>query len=345
VAEEARDEEQGGQEQEPDHAERAAEHRRSSFARDPSTRRAPGIGAARLRYPRRPPEETLGNLSWSVGKVRITRVVEREVALPLTGLLPEATPAALAEHRAWLEPHFLLPDGRVTISIHGLVVESEGRRILVDTCIGGRRIPGYEGLAEGGRPFLEDLAAAGFPRESIDTVLCTHLHFDHVGWNTRLEDGRWLPSFPNARYLFARPEWEHWSRETARVFTATLDEAVRPVFDAGLADLVESDHAVTGEVRLEASPGHTPGHVCVRILSEGQQALVTGDLTHHPVQWAEPDWKMAADVDPEQAKATRRRLRGEHADRPTLVIGTHYAPPCAGHIVRTEGGYAFRARR
>jgi glyoxylase-like metal-dependent hydrolase (beta-lactamase superfamily II) len=286
----------------------------------------------------------MGNLSWSIGRVRITRVVEREVALPLAGLLPEATEASLEKHRAWLEPHFLLPGGLATLSIHGLVVESEGRRILVDTCIGGRRIRGYEALSEGGRPFLDDLAAAGFPAESIDFVLCTHLHFDHVGWNTRLEDGRWVPSFPNARYVFARPEWEHWSRETSRAFTATLDEAVRPVFDAGLADLVPTDHALTGEVRLEPSPGHTPGHVCVRIESEGARALVTGDMTHHPVQWAEPDWKMVADTDPDQAKETRRRIRGEHADRPTLVIGTHYAPPCAGHIVRTAEGWAFRAK-
>jgi glyoxylase-like metal-dependent hydrolase (beta-lactamase superfamily II) len=286
----------------------------------------------------------LGNLTWSIGKARITRVVEREVSLPLTGLLPEATEAALEKHRAWLEPHFLLPGGLATLSIHGLLVESEGRRILVDTCIGGRRIKGFEALAEGGRPFLDDLAAAGFPAATIDFVLCTHLHFDHVGWNTRLEDGRWVPSFPNARYVFARPEWEHWSRETSRAFTATLDEAVRPVFDAGLVDLVPTDHALTCEVRLEPSPGHTPGHVCVRIESEGACALVTGDMTHHPVQWAEPDWKMVADTDPEQARETRRRIRGEHADRPTLVIGTHYAPPCAGHIVRRPEGWAFRTR-
>jgi glyoxylase-like metal-dependent hydrolase (beta-lactamase superfamily II) len=286
----------------------------------------------------------MGNLCWDVGAVRITRVVEREVAMPLTGLLPEATEAALAKHRGWLEPHFLLPGGQATLSIHGLVVESEGRRILVDTCIGGRSVPGFEALSEGGRPFLDELAAAGFPPASIDCVLCTHLHFDHVGWNTRLEDGRWVPSFPNARYLFARPEWEHWRSETRRVFTATLDQAVRPVFDAGLADLVATDHQITGEVRLEATPGHTPGHVCVRVASQGAQALITGDMTHHPVQWAEPDWKMMADTDSAQASATRRRVRGEHADRATLVIGTHYAPPCAGHVVRAGDGYAFRVR-
>lgn len=287
----------------------------------------------------------MGNLAWSVGAARVTRVVEHELPLALTGLLPEATPEALAPHRGWLAPHFLNPDGTITLSIHGLVVESEGRRILVDSCVGGRRIPGYEALAEGGRPFLRELEAAGFPRESIDFVLCTHLHFDHVGWNTLRVDGVWAPTFPRARYLFARPEWEHWSRETRDVFAHTLDEAVRPLFDAGVADLVETSHAVTGEVRLEPSPGHTPGHVCVRISSRGEEALITGDATHHPVQWAEPGWTMRADVDAAAAVATRHRLRREHGDRPTLVIGTHYAAPCAGHLVSGARSFEFRTRR
>jgi glyoxylase-like metal-dependent hydrolase (beta-lactamase superfamily II) len=287
----------------------------------------------------------MGNLCWSVGAVRVTRVVEHELPLPLTGLLPQATPEALARHRGWLAPHFLNPDGTITLSIHGLVVESEGRRILVDSCVGGRRIPGYEVLAEGGRPFLRELEAAGFPRESIDVVLCTHLHFDHVGWNTQRVDGAWVPTFPRARYLIARPEWEHWSREERDVFAHTLDEAVRPLFEAGVADLVETSHAVTGEVRLEPSPGHTPGHVCVRIASRGEQALITGDMTHHPVQWAEPDWTMVADVDAALAAATRHRLRREHGDRPTLVIGTHYAAPCAGHVVKGAQGFEFRTQR
>ena len=286
----------------------------------------------------------MGNLAWSVGDARITRIVESEVPLPLAGLLPEATAGALAAHRAWLEPHFLNADGSVTLSIHGLLVESQGRRILVDTCVGGRRIPGYEGLAEGGRPFLRDLEDAGFPPASIDVVLCTHLHFDHVGWNTVHADGRWLPAFPRARYLFARPEWEHWSGERSNVFGHTIDEAVRPLFAAGVADLVDTSHAITREVRLVPSPGHTPGHVCVAIESRGERALITGDMTHHPVQWAEPDWKMVADTDSEQAAATRRRLRAEHADRPVLVIGTHYASPCAGYVVSRAGGFAFRAK-
>lgn len=287
----------------------------------------------------------MGNLAWSVGKVRITRIVERELPIALTGLLPEATPDALAGHRSWLEPHFLNPDGSATLSIHGLVAESAGQRILIDTCVGERVVPGFEQLREGGRHFLRELEAAGFPPASIDVVLCTHMHFDHVGWNTIQVDGRWVPAFPNARYLFARAEWEHWTRSSATEYSSTLADAVQPVLDAGQADLVEMDHRLTSELRLEPSPGHTPGHVSVAIESGGARALVTGDMTHHPVQWAETGWKMMADSDAAQASATRRRLRDDAISRDALVIGTHYAPPCAGRIVAQGAGFTFRAQR
>jgi glyoxylase-like metal-dependent hydrolase (beta-lactamase superfamily II) len=287
----------------------------------------------------------VGNLAWSVGELRITRVVEREVPIALTGLLPDATPDALARHRSWLEPHILNPDGSATLSIHGLVIESAGQRILVDTCVGERVVPGFAQLSKGGRHFLRELESAGFPPASIDVVLCTHMHFDHVGWNTIQVDGRWAPAFPNARYLFGRTEWEHWARSSETEYSSTLLESVQPVLDAGQADLVEMDHRLTPELRLEPSPGHTPGHVSVAIESGGARAFITGDMTHHPVQWAEPDWKMVADSDGAQASATRRRLRSDASSSDALVIGTHYAPPCAGRIVAQGAGFAFRAQR
>ncbi|TFG96782.1 MAG: MBL fold metallo-hydrolase [Myxococcales bacterium] len=286
----------------------------------------------------------MGNLSWSVGSVRITRVVEREARVALAELLPEATQEALARHRSWLEPHFLDPDGSATLSIHALVVESSGQRILVDTCVGERAVPGFEQLPKDGRHLLRELEGAGFPPASIDVVLCTHMHFDHVGWNTICVDGRFVPAFPNARYLFARAEWRHWSQHPDTGFTPTLRDAVRPVLDAGQADLVEADHRITPELRLEPSPGHTPGHVCVAIEAQQEYALITGDATHHPVQWAETEWKMVADTDSAQASATRRRLRGDAIRRAALVIGTHYASPCAGHVVTAGDGFAFRAQ-
>lgn len=287
----------------------------------------------------------MGNLQWKIGDVAVTRIVEIEAPLPPDGLLPDATPEALRPHEGWLRPHFLDDAGNFPLSVHALIVESGGRRILVDTCVGERVMPGFEMLTPGESRFLHDLAEAGFPRESIDTVLCTHLHFDHVGWNTMREGERWVPTFPNARYLFARTEWEHWQGEESPIFASTLAETVRPILDAGLADLVETDHRVTDEVWLESTPGHTPGHVAVRIASRGEQALITGDLTHHPVQWAEPAWGMPADHDSERAAATRRRLLDEHADTPTLVIGTHYAAPTAGRLVRDGAGFRFEGAR
>lgn len=286
----------------------------------------------------------MGNLSWNIGDVTVTRIVESETPLPPQALLPEATAEALAPHRHWLQPGFLDADGNVVLSIHALVIQAGARRILVDTCVGEHAVPGFEMLQPNAR-FLDELAAAGFPRESIDTVLCTHLHFDHVGWNTMKDGERWVPTFPNARYLFARSEVDHWRAEQDATFAATFRTAVAPVLEAGLAELVETDHRVCDEVWLEPSPGHTPGHVCVHIGSQGERAFITGDMTHHPVQWAEVDWKMPADHDPDLAAATRRRVAEGHADTDTLVIGTHYAAPTAGHLVRGESGVWFRARR
>jgi glyoxylase-like metal-dependent hydrolase (beta-lactamase superfamily II) len=278
---------------------------------------------------------------WQIGDVRITRVQELE-APGLHWLLPDAIPENL-KAIPWLAPDFVDERGEALASVHALVVEAPGRRIVVDTCVGNdkeRPIPPWN-LRQG--PFLKDLEAAGFAPESIDTVLCTHLHVDHVGWNTRLVEGRWLPTFPRARYLLGRTEWAHWSADDDSLTQTILADSVRPVFDADLVDLVDSDHHISDEVWLEPTPGHTPGHVSVRIASRGEQAVITGDLMHHPCQMARPDWCANADSDPEQALATRRSFLERYADTPTLVIGTHFAGPTAGRIVRDAGAYRLDA--
>jgi glyoxylase-like metal-dependent hydrolase (beta-lactamase superfamily II) len=288
----------------------------------------------------------MGQLGWSIGSARVTRFVDIEAPLDAQAFFPDSSPEALDRHRSWLEPDFMDRNGQLLLSIHALLVEIGGVRILVDTCLGEHRVPGFEDMPGRGHAFLEEMAQAGAPRESIDVVLCTHLHFDHVGWNTMREGSRWVPTFPNARYLFARAEWEHWSAAgDATTYAPTLRDAVKPVLDAGQADLVAGDHRVCDGVRLVPTPGHTPGHVSVRIASGGAEALVTGDATHHPVQLAEPDWGMDADVDRKLAAATRRRMIAVLADSDTLVIGTHYAGATAGHVVRGEAGTWFRARR
>ena len=163
-----------------------------------------------------------------------------------------------------------------------------------------------------------------------------------------MDDGRWVPTFADARYLFCRSEYEHWMASPPGHYTADLPDTVGPVVEAGLADLVDTDHRVTDEVRFVPTHGHSPGHVSVLIESGGERALITGDATHHPVQWAEPDWGMPADSDTAMATETRRRLRDEHG-RPdggapgTLILGTHYAAPSAGRIVCADDGWRFVA--
>jgi len=286
----------------------------------------------------------MGQLGWSIGSARVTRFVELEAPLDPKGFFPASSPEALARHKSWLEPDFMDRNGQLLLSIHALLLEIGGIRILVDTCLGEHTVPGMEALAGRGRVFLEEMAQAGAPRESIDIVLCTHMHFDHVGWNTMREGSRWIPTFPNARYLFAKSEWEHWSTAPPDP-TSTVNDAVKPVLDAGLADLVDVDHKVCDGVRFVPTHGHTPGHVSVRIASGGADAFITGDATHHPVQFAEPDWGMDADVDGKRAAATRHRMISELADTDTLVIGTHFAGPTAGHVVRGAAGVTFQARR
>jgi glyoxylase-like metal-dependent hydrolase (beta-lactamase superfamily II) len=280
---------------------------------------------------------------WQIGDVNITRVVEVEGPMPAAFLFSEATRARLEAHAHWLRPRFLNDDGFLIGSIHAFVIESSGRRIVVDTCVGNdkqRANPHWSNLQG---PFLRDLAEAGFPRETVDTVLCTHLHVDHVGWNTMLVDNRWVPTFPKARYLFSRAEWEYWRQIPDNSDGDVIGDSVRPILEAGLADLIEPQHRITDEVWLEPTPGHTPGHASVHIRSRGAEAVITGDLMHHPVQCAEPQWQNNFDVDPDAARQTRRQFLARYADRPVLIFGTHFATPTAGKIVRSGDTWRFEA--
>jgi glyoxylase-like metal-dependent hydrolase (beta-lactamase superfamily II) len=281
---------------------------------------------------------------WQVGDVRVTRVVEMVTLVPVQALTPEVTATDLAPHGDWLVPAYADGDGNLRLSVHALVVESGGRRIVVDTCVGNgkpRPFPGWGDLQTG---FLADLTAAGFPPESVDTVLCTHLHFDHVGWNTRDDGGTWVPTFPNARYLFGATDLAHWQQVDSRTgitATSSMQDSVQPILDAGLADLVASDHVLTPEVRIVPTPGHSPGHHSVVIESGGRTAVITGDVAHSPVQLAEPDWVGLADSDQVQACRTRHEFRRRFNGPDVLIIGTHFPTPTAGHLLHTDGRWCF----
>ena len=280
-------------------------------------------------------------LRWQIGDVRIARVVESEGPTTPKFLFEDLTKEKLLQH-AWLRPHFLTDDGKLLMSIHAFVVESQGNVIVVDTCVGNDKVRQAPNWHQQKNRFLEDLADAGFPRERVTHVLCTHLHVDHVGWNTMLKDGQWLPTFPNARYLFGRKEYEYWSQVQDDYDRSIQADSVRPIMDAGLAELVESNHKLTPEIRLEPTPGHTPGHVSMRISSKGQDAVITGDLMHHPFQCSMPEVGSRFDYDPEAARRTRREFLKRYDDGRTLVLGTHFATPTAGKVASEGGSYRLR---
>ena len=282
-------------------------------------------------------------LSWKVGDVTVTRIVEIELPVPYSARSPflaDATPEAL-KAIPWLYPDYVTEEGHLRLSIHALLVEAPGLRLVVDTCIGNdkpRSLNGGQALATG---FLDSMAKAGWSRHSVDTVVCTHLHVVHVGWNTMLVDGQWVPTFPKARYLIGRQEHAHWSAHEDAEQQTILSDSVAPIFEAGLAELVEMDHRLTAEVRLIPTPGHTPGHVSVMIESQGERAMITGDAVHHPCQLAHPDWSPPFDSDGKASAVMRRSMFEDTADQPILVIGTHFAAPTAGHVVRDGAAYRF----
>jgi glyoxylase-like metal-dependent hydrolase (beta-lactamase superfamily II) len=278
-------------------------------------------------------------MHWTVGKVKITKIVGLETIGSTRFILPLATNEEVRK-LPWLIPHFANEEGRLKMSIHSLIVETPSQRIVVDTGLGndkeGRKVPAWNNRKE---PFLETMTKAGFPPDSIDTVLCTHLHVDHVGWNTRLAGGKWVPTFVNARYVFGKTEYEHWrdhSEETDK--SAVFNDSVKPIVDAGKAELVASNYRLSNGISLIPTPGHSPGHMSIHIESDGEQGLLTGDVAHHPCQMAHLDWSSTADSDAVQSAATRRQLFSRFADTPALVIGGHFD---AGRIRRDGDAFKF----
>ncbi|HJP38743.1 MAG TPA: MBL fold metallo-hydrolase [Gammaproteobacteria bacterium] len=278
---------------------------------------------------------------WQIGDVNITRIIETEdTSMAAEIMLPEATPANVLPIE-WLKPHFIDADGNLIASIFSLLIESQGKKIVVDTCLGNdkqRTVPEWH---ERQGAFLDEIAHAGFPREAVDIVACTHLHPDHVGWNTMLIDGEWRPTFPGARYLFSSLDWDWLDQQPVTPLGDYCGDSVRPVFAADQADLIVPDHQITEEVWLESTPGHSPGHVSVRISSQNQHAIITGDLIHHPCQMARPRWCSTFDFDRQQALQTREYFLQKFCGEPVLVIGSHFSTPTAGHIVADGDAYRF----
>ncbi|MCX4993540.1 MBL fold metallo-hydrolase [Streptomyces sp. NBC_00568] len=275
--------------------------------------------------------------TWTVGDVTVHRI--DEVALPkptAPWLLPNATPEVVSQ-APWLRPDFADEEGILRLASHSFALEINGLRVLVDTGIGNgkqRANPAWDNL---NTDYLKRLTAAGFDPETVDLVVLTHLHTDHVGWNTRAAGSTWVPTFPNARYLTTRTEWDYWAgtdMEEAR--RQMFRDSVHPIKDAGLLDLVDvpSDGAtIAPGLRLVPTPGHTPGQVAVELHSHGESALITGDCIHHPVQMLHPHLGSCVDIDPAQAIASREDMLRKLSGTRTLLLGSHFPPPTAGHVI------------
>lgn len=278
-----------------------------------------------------------------VGDLTMHRIIEQVIPLsPPQDFLPSLTDAVLAANRGWMEPTDLDPaTGHLVLCIQSYVVRTPHFTVLVDTCVGNDkdrpRFPAWNQRRD--TAYMAALAQAGLRVEDIDYVMCTHMHVDHVGWNTVLRDGRWVPTFPNARYVFAEREFAHWSAAHAREPVPVYADSVLPVVEAGRAEMVSDTHALGDHIRLTPTPGHTPGHVALELGKGRCEAVLTGDLIHTRLQARYPELSMRADVDPVLSAITRRAFLEKHHDAGTLCCTSHFPSPSTMRLSRWGDGF------
>ena len=280
---------------------------------------------------------------WKVGSATITSVVESQDGIPPEFLLPDATEAMVRQH-PWLVPDWADADGNIGIRVQAFVVEIDGTTVLVDPCVGNHKarwLPMWNMLDT---PFMDRLAGAGVVPTGVDLVVHTHLHADHVGWDTHLDGDDWVPDVhQRARTSTPRPSSNTSARSSCPARTCTATRSA-PIFDAGLADVIEPDADLGHGLRLESTPGHTPGHASLWIESDGEVALLLGDFMHSPLQFAEPHLAEIADADADLARETRARMLRELARNGALVLGAHFPSRPAGRVVPDNAAYRFVAR-
>ncbi|HXS15347.1 MAG TPA: MBL fold metallo-hydrolase [Candidatus Saccharimonadales bacterium] len=289
----------------------------------------------------------MNQLRWKIGNVEIFQIVEPldNAGEVMQSCLQEATPEILRSID-WLYPHFIDEKGKMKALVQSFLLKSNGTYILVDTCNGNGKIrsdfPEWSNLHTS---YMENFLATGVKPEEVSLVISTHLHTDHVGWNTRYENGSLVPTFPNASYLFVDKDYEYWKSQPEKEMAADKEafvDSVLPILDSGLGKIVNADYKIDEHISLLPTPGHTPGHVSIIIESNGQKALISGDFIHHPSQFVYPEWEMTANVLPEVATETRKKVLEELADTETLLLGSHFANPVAGKVVRGEKGFIFK---
>jgi glyoxylase-like metal-dependent hydrolase (beta-lactamase superfamily II) len=278
---------------------------------------------------------------WTFGSCTVTSIVEEQIEqIPPQMFFPDARASDVARH-GWLVPDFADADGNIALRVQAFVVELPGRTILVDPCVGNGKKLELAFWNERTWPFFERFTEAGFAAQRIDTVVHTHLHADHVGWDTHLDGDRWVPTFRGARHLYTARELAWCKAGGNPGINGVYAQSIAPIVDAGLADVVAEDADLGDGLRLESTPGHTPGHVSLWIESAGARALISGDFLHHPVQCAEPSWAEVGDEGADLARRTRRALLARAAEADVLFLGTHFATVPAGRVVADGARWRF----
>jgi len=267
--------------------------------------------------------------------------------IELDFMLKHVSPEAFAQTATAGDPRFVnLATGKLRMSFHSVVLRTPQGNVLIDTCIGNdKERPLIKPWHQQSFPYLKRLQELQLTPADIDFVCCTHFHADHVGWNTRLDNGTWVPTFPNARYLFAEPEFSYWEQvqreQPEHIFTQSYNDSVLPVVEAGQADIVAPDYEIVTGVQLRPAFGHSPGNVVIEVSASDDRALLSGDVMHHPVQIERPDWRSMFDQDSDRAQATRLEVLQSVADGRTHLIGAHFAGPTAVVVSETNGRFSY----
>ena len=275
------------------------------------------------------------------GPFEICRIVEFEGPFrEADHLIPSAVPKAMKETRTYSDArYFDQNENKLIMAFHGILVRTPRSLILVDACLGNDKhrpfVPEWH-MRSG--PFIEDLNSVGVSVDDIDFVLCTHLHADHVGWNTRLLDGRWVPTFPKATYLFGKDEMAFWEKDPDANHRS-WEDSVQPMIDAGQAKIVDENHEIEPGVSLVPAHGHSPGHVMLKLDDGNTVAYVIGDVIHHPVQVEHPEWSSQFCWDADKASAQRTSIMETVADSGQWLIPAHFPTPTAVRIRSETHGF------